>query len=398
MPAIKRPRTNTVQTRPSRRSTGHKINKDSPFADSGIAISDPEDEGDAETIVLQKPRKRRRSPSPVLSTNGVSDNDDAVSVHHEFFSEDEHQHATSLSPLNSVIPPVQLTFNVPLGHQGPFIVNLDVASLFQKSLDAAPLSTRRSTSRRSSLPSKALTQSTPDVQDRPESKVADSEWAGFLDLPAELRNQIYNLAFVHEDPFNFSSPQNFSRSAALLRTCRQIHDEGRTILYGENEFLFRRMTMRAGSFWVKEWNEVGFRSARRFLKAIGPTNTGFIRRLTFSFEDAVPSLNPDLSTAEERRFVHDDVLMSVLRHLADYGQLQRLQMHFQGRKSITRTDGRFLDYLTRIKADQVVFVKQPASKGAGWYVHAPESKQTEQVKAMCVRTMTRREKLYDQSY
>lgn len=395
MPPNKRAKTDEVQTRPSRRSAGRKVNKDSPFADSGIAISDPEDEGDAETIVLQKPRKRRRSPSPALSNNGVATDDESVSVHDGIFSDDDHQHPTTLSSLDYVVPPVQLTFNVPVGHSGPFVVNLDVASLFQKSLDARPGPTRRSSVRRSSLPSKALTQTNTNTQEVSESRVADPAWAGFLDLPAELRNEIYALAFVSPDPFNFSSPQNFGRSAALLCTCRQIHDEGRTILYGENEFLFRRMTLRAGSFWVKDWNEVGFRSARKFLKAIGPSNTGFIRHITFSLEDAVPSLNPDLATAEERRFVHDDVLMSILRHLADYGQLQLLELHFQGRKSITRSDSRFLDYLTRVKADQVAFVKHPSCKGAGWYSHAPESKQSDQVKAMCVRTMTRREKLYD---
>lgn len=141
----------------------------------------------------------------------------------------------------------------------------------------------------------------------------------------------YRHVLVAEQCLRFDSPTNFSRSGALLRTCHQAYDEARSILYSENHFVIVRKTGRHGSYWVSEWNEVGFRAARKFLKSIGPTNTGLLRHLTFFFEDAVPCLNPSMVTADDRRFVFDDVLMSVLRHLADHARLKKLDLHFRGK-------------------------------------------------------------------
>ena len=49
-------------------------------------------------------------------------------------------------------------------------------------------------------------------------------------------------------------------------------------------------------------------------------------------EDATPCLNPNMHTADDRRFVYDDVLMSVLRQLADHAKLRKLDLHFYGEK------------------------------------------------------------------
>ena len=140
----------------------------------------------------------------------------------------------------------------------------------------------------------------------------------------------FSGVFISETRLNFGCPRNFALSAAFLRTCRQVYEEGRTILYSQNHFVLRRNSNRYGSFWEREWNELGFKAVRKFFKRIGPVNTGHIRYATLLLEDAIPCLNPGLPTQDDRRFVFDDVLVSVLRHLATHGKLEQLDLHFRG--------------------------------------------------------------------
>ncbi|KAI7434690.1 hypothetical protein KC336_g3784 [Hortaea werneckii] len=172
-----------------------------------------------------------------------------------------------------------------------------------------------------------------------------------------------------------------------------VHQEASGILYGENEFFFSRRSDRHGSFWQAEWSELGFKSIRKFLKTIGPANTSMIRHLSFQFEDATPCLNPDTMSHEDRRFVHDEALISILRHLGDYAQLQTLKLNFHGRRRVEATDERFLAYLTRIKADSVDLVRYPLTRPE--IVFATESKQAETVRKSLMKTMVRKVKLYD---
>lgn len=97
---------------------------------------------------------------------------------------------------------VHLTVNIPLGHQGPITLHLDPKAFMSASSDGT---TQNALARM-------------NVRSKPKSKSA-----GFLDLPAELRNYIYREVFVTERPLRFSSPSSFSRSSALLRTCKQVH-------------------------------------------------------------------------------------------------------------------------------------------------------------------------------
>lgn len=166
---------------------------------------------------------------------------------------------------------------------------------------------------------------------------------------------------------------------------------GRSILYSENKFNIERRTQRYGSFWENEWRELGFLNVRKFMKSIGPNNIALIRDVTFMLEDAVPCLNPGLRTNEERRFVHDDDLMSVLRHLGTSSQLQTVELHFHGRRRVDRTDDRFLDYMKRIRADTVKFVEWPP--GSKW---PRQSKQEDAVKNALLQACTRRRKKFDQ--
>ena len=66
------------------------------------------------------------------------------------------------------------------------------------------------------------------------------------DIPAEIRNKIYELLLVVAEPIDILSlacpksfqrpPQKLSLAPALLSTCQQIFHEASGILYGMNEF------------------------------------------------------------------------------------------------------------------------------------------------------------------
>ncbi|KAF2174003.1 hypothetical protein M409DRAFT_48900 [Zasmidium cellare ATCC 36951] len=55
--------------------------------------------------------------------------------------------------------------------------------------------------------------------------------ASFLDLAAELRNEIYHEALTHD------RENGRTATVALLRTCRQIHSEAQGILHSQSIFL-----------------------------------------------------------------------------------------------------------------------------------------------------------------
>ncbi|KAF2736160.1 hypothetical protein EJ04DRAFT_575624 [Polyplosphaeria fusca] len=69
------------------------------------------------------------------------------------------------------------------------------------------------------------------------SQSADNSRAGFLDLPAELRNVVYRDLFVFPGYVRllYLSPTKVS-ALALLRTCKQVHHEAASVLYGTNSF------------------------------------------------------------------------------------------------------------------------------------------------------------------
>lgn len=243
--------------RPIRRSQ----KADSPFVDSAIAVTDEESSDDESIIAVSRhpSKKRKRSPSPPLS-----DDDYDFSSPSESRCESEggampprpqsmpemSLHApTPVTCQGTQIVIKDLMVNVPLGHTGPIVLHLTPGLGGMPPPIGPP--------HPSSVPIGFTRPQTSTPQPPPRSQ--PSRKTGFLDLPAELRNEIYRLTFVAKGRFALSRPTNFSRSAAFLRTCRQVHQEASGILYGENEFFFSRRSDRHGSFWQAEWSELGFK-------------------------------------------------------------------------------------------------------------------------------------------
>ena len=161
--------------------------------------------------------------------------------------------------------PIQLSFNIPKNHKGPFQVNINLNSLM------FPVGTpvTSSIARQDHTPEElshgiyesvemSVTPSTTTASTHHTTIVEDiSTKIGFTTLPAELRNRIYRMVFKG-DLVSLGHRSNMSRSAALLATCKQILEEGRTILYGENVFHFKRETKSRGKFYHERWSEVAY--------------------------------------------------------------------------------------------------------------------------------------------
>lgn len=61
-----------------------------------------------------------------------------------------------------------------------------------------------------------------------------------------------------------------------------------------------------------------------------------------------------------------------------------------GRRRVERTDHRFLEKLTDIRADEVKFVRTPPN-----YAYPVDSKQDPSVERMCLAAMVRKRKMFD---
>jgi hypothetical protein len=325
-----------------------------------------EDEDEDEEPPKKKRKIRRRSPSPTPPPLSPLPQEDPAS----------RSTSPELLELDSPemyfhnLEPINLTFNIAPGFSGPLKVQLDLSNV--------PLRTKSGRPSRRTKPCKV------------ESQALDSGKMGFLTLPPELRNKVYHLAFKDKDKFDFTTPTNFKHSSAFLRTCKQVYEEGRTILYGENTFYFGRNKEMRRPFWAGERKEIGYKDLRLFLKTVGPSNVSYIRHMWLCFDDATPSGTPHLKRCEERRYVHDGHLIECLKLLAKEAQLKKVTLTFWGRRALATTDTRFLGHLCKIKADKVD-MKQPITDNYYW--HAP-SRIHEDSKALVVKEVTRKQKLY----
>ncbi|KAL1310963.1 hypothetical protein AAFC00_001183 [Neodothiora populina] len=345
--------------RPIRRSAGRKslqpsyVNPDDAMSDEDedVFVDDFDDN-------VRVAKKRKRSPTPPMTPRRLIDDTEPL---------DEVVASRESNSLHDSTHPVSFTFHIPPGYSGPFVVNLDAnllanlpnAMSTKSSLQSAPhtpsladsgYASKSRSSSESNSSRKLFTHSSPKRTGK----------AGFLSLPPELRNQVYRLLFVTPDKLDFGHPRNFGRSSHFLRTCKQVHEEGKSILYSENTFYFQASRETRTRRFESGAYQIAYKDIRYFLSALGPTNVGLIRHIIFIFEDLVPSLNPRLKSIDDRRFTSNEDLYAALRLLGDSARLQTLKLSFQGRRWFFMADeDRFSSYLVRIKADSVAFIDWP---------------------------------------
>ncbi len=339
---------NKITGRPIRATAG-KVRQDTDFVDSGLLEEDDlpwltSDDGDVEDDAEQrrraskKARKRKRSPSPPSpclapiirdqEAEQLTDNELGGAFHRR----------------SSKKPPISLQFNVPLGFHGPLFVKLDNALLQANSeakLHEMQVVKTKKTRRASSSPTQVE---------------AEVNYKGFSDLPPELRNSIYRYLFTSKDK-DIRIPASkggdkLCRSSQFLRTCKLVHDEGCSVLYGENTFRLARHFSTRGPFWEPVPREIGYQDVLHFLKMIGPENLQYLRDIELDFDDALPRDTPYISSNEKRRYLNDEYLINCLRILRA-AKLRTIVLRFYGRRQIVKSDVTFLGYLDQIKADEV---------------------------------------------
>jgi hypothetical protein len=342
-----------------------------PFS-SGDSESEDDDIDDIPRGRTDKTkRKRKRSPSPASPQIRPM----IYNQHLDELTDDENGGAFHRRTPKK--PPITLRFDVPLGYHGPLLVKLDPAILRSEG-EGAVHGMRQS--KKSKL-----------VHAEPQA-TAKQRREGFTDLPPELRNKVYRHVFVRNKPFQIPACRpwgngDLCQSAQFLSTCKLVHNEGCSILYGENTFAFERHESTRGTFYEHEPMEIGYQDALHFLKMIGPENIQYLRDLKIVFNDARPSDTPHATSNEDRRYMTDDVLINYLRILRQ-AKLRKLSLAFMGRRNLQRSDVKFLGYLEQIKVDELEKWFQPRS----YYF---EHKIRSNVWAELIERMVRKKKLYD---
>ncbi|KAI8938833.1 hypothetical protein NX059_004696 [Plenodomus lindquistii] len=374
--------------RPIRKSAG-KVMKAAGYVDSAVieeddfiplSSDDSEEDASDDEAMQQKSRsskakartKRKRSPSPpspriepIVYTQELED-----------LTDDEtggafHRHTPKK-------PPTTLQFNVPLGFHGPLFVKLDSA-LVHGGEQGEPQTMQQGRTK------KARANTTP-----PSQSMGRLARKGFGDLPPELRNTIYRYVFVRKGLdlavpiLTHTSSPNLCQSSQFLRTCRLVHQEGCSVLYGENTFHFSRTHSVRSPFWDPLPKDVGYQDVLQFLRMIGPENLQYLRDIKFTFDDAAPRHAPLLSN-EARRFLNDEILLHCLRVLRK-AKLRTVKLRFCGRRHLYKSDVKFLGYLEQIKADEVT--RFPT------YFEAYEKISTHVFSGL-KESMTRKKKLYE---
>ncbi|KAF2134489.1 hypothetical protein P153DRAFT_380307 [Dothidotthia symphoricarpi CBS 119687] len=347
--------------RPIRRSAG-KVKKVAGYVDSATleqqleefeaaefspltsGESEDEDEMNHRGRADKSRRKRKRSPSPPSPRLDPIIYDQELDELTDSESNGVFRHQTPKKP------PVTLQFNVPLGFHGPLFVKLD-SSMLQVNEEGARQDMRKGRAKKARM--------TTPIPDR---TTTQRRRTGFTDLPPELRNTVYRHVFVRKnqdfkvyrrDRESAGTPPSMCQSAQFLRTCKTVHNEGCSILYGENTFVFDRSQGTRGPFYISEPKEIGYQDALQFLKMMGAENLQYLRDLKICFDDAAPKDTTYVSSNEDRRFLNDDVLINCLRLLRK-AKLRTLALCFIGRRTLWASDTKFLGYLEQVKVDALI--------------------------------------------
>jgi hypothetical protein len=109
--------------------------------------------------------------------------------------------------------------------------------------------------------------------------------ANFLKLPSDLRNKVYELCLLHQEPINpwmyFNQRQELT--PGLLRANKTVHSEASSLLYAQNRFDFSMATPE---------------DVASFLRTIGDNNADCIRHICVDFP-SFRDLEPGNVTLEE---------------------------------------------------------------------------------------------------
>jgi hypothetical protein len=371
-----------AKTRPARKGAGTR-QSDPNFVDSSKVINDAlGDLREENKHGHPRPKKligtkRKREPSP--------DHDRWLKNIYDHVTEKTFaaQNSVESTPVaeQSIIyngsQPVTLSFAIPTGLKGPFEVKLLPETITQLNLIAngptLPLTPSISTTRDSSLapyappPSSLMIKRPPTFElplQKQRQKAAKKleNWirihgtppAGFLDVPAEIRNTIYRMVFVTHRVIDFGRPDNCDRSAAFLRTSKQICQEGASILYSENRFAFSRNKNPRNPFWSTNNVEIGYLDLRHFLWMIGPVNRSFLRKVHITCEDGSRNVAHTLPN-EDTRFTVDVNLLASFKEIAKGCMLQKLCLSCTGRRKVNVNDIKFIEALCGIEVDELIF-------------------------------------------
>jgi hypothetical protein len=109
--------------------------------------------------------------------------------------------------------------------------------------------------------------------------------ANFLKLPSELRNRVYELCLLHQEPINPCMVYNRRNglTTGLLRANKTVHREASSLLYAQNRFDFTMATPE---------------DVASFLRTIGDNNANCIRHICVDFP-SFRDLEPGNVTLEE---------------------------------------------------------------------------------------------------
>jgi hypothetical protein len=94
--------------------------------------------------------------------------------------------------------------------------------------------------------------------------------AGFLDLPSEVRNMIYELLLLQSTPINPWPDVRHDLTTGLFCASQTVHREATSLFYGHNQF---------------DLTDASSETLASFLEQIGSRNAGFIRNIMIDFPD-----------------------------------------------------------------------------------------------------------------
>ena len=187
----------------------------------------------------------------------------------------------------------------------------------------------------------------------------------FLDLPYCFREEIYRQVLTSETQIDLLSQGSLDLTVGLLRTSRQIYEEARPILYGENTFQFRRAHHCRDPSQGANRQEIGYNHVLLLLRTIGETNISYFRYLYIVCENAMTIHRPRTTLRTSLQFQRDSIFLECLRLIGRCNKLRMVKVSLTGVENyekgeinyravkISYKDYHFLRAMAEIRADDV---------------------------------------------